>query len=237
MTSRKRKSAPGLGVGCLVLIVGFLVLGVLFLVKLPDIRDALQKTKFLDLIAGKAVPSTSTTAAPPAQVLSPSPSPASTVSTSTSVKELGTKEDGAGETRQASLFFVRIDDQGGRISTREVKRQITTSDSPLTDALKALLSGPSEAEMRSGLVSLLPHGTKLLGVAVRGSTASVDLSEEFMYNRYGTEGFSAQLKQLVYTATSFPSVQDVQILVEGKTKDYLGGEGIYIGKPLSRNSF
>jgi spore germination protein GerM len=58
-----------------------------------------------------------------------------------------------------------------------------------------------------------------------------------MYNHYGVEGYLAQLKQIVYTATTFPSVQDVQILVEGKQKDYLGGEGVYIGKPLSRNSF
>ena len=117
------------------------------------------------------------------------------------------------------------------------KRNIPVSDSPLTDAINALISGPSEGEIRSGLVSLIPRGTKLHGISVRGSTAIIDLSDAFMYNHYGVEGYSAQLKQIVYTATSFPSVQDVQILVEGKQKEYLGGEGVYIGKPLSRNSF
>ncbi|MDD3821216.1 MAG: GerMN domain-containing protein, partial [Spirochaetales bacterium] len=58
----------------------------------------------------------------------------------------------------------------------------------------------------------------------------------FMYNHYGTEGFIAQLRQIVFTATSFSSVQDVQIIIEGQKKDYLGGEGVYIGKPLSRAS-
>ena len=118
-----------------------------------------------------------------------------------------------------------------------MRRSIVSVDSPLADAIKALISGPSEAEIRSGLVSLVPRGTKLLGIVLRGSTAVIDLSESFMYNRYGSEGFGAQLKQIVYTATAFASVQDVQILVEGKARDYLGGEGIYIGKPLSRNSF
>lgn len=114
---------------------------------------------------------------------------------------------------------------------------VPISDSPLTDALSALLSGPSEGEIRSGLVSLIPRGTKLKSVTVRGSTALVDLGDGFMYNRYGPEGYGAQLKQIVYTATSFPSVQDVQILIDGQRKDYLGGEGVFIGKPLSRNSF
>jgi spore germination protein GerM len=140
------------------------------------------------------------------------------------------------EYRPSSLFFVKISEDG-LISRLEVKRSIPVSDSPLTDALNALLSGPSEAEIRAGLISLIPRGTKLLGVTMRGSTAIVDLSDAFMYNLYGNEGFSAQLRQVVYTATSFSSVQDVQVLVEGKKKDYLGLEGIYIGAPLSRNSF
>jgi len=145
-------------------------------------------------------------------------------------------QEPAAKARQSSLFFVKIEDDGV-ISRREVKRNIPVSDSPLTDAINALIAGPSEGEIRSGLVSLIPRGTKLLGITVRGSTAIIDLSDAFMYNHYGIEGYSAQLKQIVYTATSFASVQDVQILVEGKLKEYLGGEGVYIGKPLSRNSF
>ena len=140
------------------------------------------------------------------------------------------------QTRQASLFFVKIEEDGV-ISRREVKRNVPSSDSPLTDAINALIAGPSEGEIRSGLVSLIPRGTRVLSIIVRGSTAIIDLSDAFNYNHYGVEGYSAQLRQIVYTATAFPSVQDVQFLVEGKQKDYLGGEGVYVGKPLSRNSF
>jgi len=140
------------------------------------------------------------------------------------------------QTRQASLFFVKIEEDGV-ISRREVKRNVPSSDSPLTDAINALIAGPSEGEIRSGLVSLIPRGTRVLSITVKGSTAIIDLSDAFNYNHYGVEGYSAQLRQIVYTATSFPSVQDVQFLVEGKQKDYLGGEGVYVGKPLSRNSF
>jgi spore germination protein GerM len=58
-----------------------------------------------------------------------------------------------------------------------------------------------------------------------------------MYNHYGIEGYAGQLKQIVFTATAFPNVQDVQILIEGEKHDYLGGEGVFIGSPLSRSSF
>jgi len=138
--------------------------------------------------------------------------------------------------RTALLYFVRIDDDG-IIVRQEVTRQIPASDQPLTDALAALLGGPSEEEMRRHLLSLIPEGARLLSVQVRGSTAYLNFNEAFMYNHYGIEGYAGQLKQVVYTATAFSSVQDVQILIEGERHDYLGGEGVYIGKPLSRNSF
>jgi spore germination protein GerM len=138
--------------------------------------------------------------------------------------------------RSASLFFVRIDDDGV-IVRQETKRLIPASDSPLLDSLAALLKGPSEDELRKKLISLVPQGTKLLSAQVRGSTAVLNFNEAFMYNHYGIEGYAGQLKQIVYTATAFPTVQDVQILIEGAKIDYLGGEGVFIGRPLSRNSF
>jgi spore germination protein GerM len=142
----------------------------------------------------------------------------------------------AARTRNATLYFVRIDEDGV-IARLEVKRQIPATDSPLSDAMAALLKGPIEEELRRNLLSLVPQGTVLLSAQVRGSTAFLNFNEAFMYNRYGIEGYAGQLKQVVYTATSFPTVQDVQVLIEGKKRDYLGGEGVYIGRPLSRNSF
>jgi germination protein M len=142
----------------------------------------------------------------------------------------------AARSRPAALYFVRIDDDG-TIVRQETKRQIPASDSPLLDSLAALLKGPSEDELRKSLITLVPEGTKLLSAQVRGSTAYLNFNEAFMYNHYGIEGYAGQLKQVVYTATAFPTVQDVQILIEGSKRDYLGGEGVFIGRPLSRNSF
>ncbi|MCX7024209.1 MAG: GerMN domain-containing protein [Spirochaetes bacterium] len=139
-------------------------------------------------------------------------------------------------TRVAVLFFVRIDDDGV-ISRQEVKRTVQAGDSPLTDALGALLKGPNEEELRKGLITLIPQGTKLLSARIRDGTAYLNFNEAFMYNKYGIEGYAGQLRQVIYSATDFSTVRDVQILIEGRTVDYLGGEGVYIGRPLSRSSF
>jgi spore germination protein GerM len=168
---------------------------------------------------------------PSAQKTSPSASKGSDGSA-----PAGKASDASASTRSAFLYFVHIDDDG-TIVRQEVKRQIPGSDSPLTDSLNALLGGPSSEEMRRHLVSLIPAGTKLLSAQVRGGTVFLNFNEAFMYNHYGIEGYAGQLKQVVYTATAFSTVQDVQILIDGERHDYLGGEGVYIGKPLSRSSF
>jgi len=139
-------------------------------------------------------------------------------------------------TRMAVLYLVRVDDDGV-ISRHEVKRTVGASDSPMTDALDALMAGPNTDELNRGFISLIPSEARLLSAQVRGSTAYLNFNEAFMYNRYGIEGYAGQLKQIVYTATGFPNVKDVQILIEGQKRDYLGGDGVYIGKPLSRASF
>lgn len=139
-------------------------------------------------------------------------------------------------TRVAVLYFIRVDDDG-TLSRQEAKRTVGASDSPMTDALEALMAGPSADELGRGLISLIPSEARLLSAQVRGSTAYLNFNEAFMYNRYGIEGYAGQLKQIVYTATNFSTVKDVQILIDGQTRDYLGGDGVYIGKPLSRASF
>jgi spore germination protein GerM len=84
-------------------------------------------------------------------------------------------------------------------------------------------------------MSLIPEGTRILSAVVRGSTAYISLSDDIMYNAYGADGYAAALREIVWTATEFPNVKDVQILIDGRRVDYLG-EGIWIGSPVNRTS-
>jgi spore germination protein GerM len=139
---------------------------------------------------------------------------------------------GAAETR---LWFIQVDEEG-TLSRREVRRPASPGDSPLTAAIQSLLAGPSLQEKEKGYVNLIPEGSRLLSVSIADRVVSLNFSEEFEYNRYGVEGYFGQLEQIIYTATAFPTVDSVQFLIEGQRRDYIGGEGVWIGSPLSRSS-
>ena len=135
-----------------------------------------------------------------------------------------------------SLCYVMIDSDGAVIR-KEVIKEVTKNSSPLTTAINTLLSGPSSEEADKGYKSLIPEGTKLLGARVANKTATLNFSESFSFNKYGVQGYLGQLMQIVYTATSFSTIDNVQFLIEGQKLEYLGGEGVWIGSPLSRISF
>jgi spore germination protein GerM len=144
------------------------------------------------------------------------------------------KETPAEVTRSRNLYFMKVDNDGTIVRT-QVSRSLAISNSPMMDVLDILLQGPNADEKRKGLESLIPQGTEILSATVRGSTAYISFSEDFQFNIYGVEGYAAQLRQIVWTVTEFPNVNDVQILLEGRRIDYLG-EGIWIGSPLSRET-
>jgi len=139
------------------------------------------------------------------------------------------------ETRERGIYFTRVD-ADDTIQRIRVSRNIPVSDSPMVDSLNALLAGPTAEEKRRGLISLIPANTKIRSATVRGSTAYISFSEEFQFNTSGKEGYAAQLREIIWTVTEFPTVNDVQFLIEGRRVDYLA-EGIYIGSPVSRDSF
>jgi germination protein M len=138
--------------------------------------------------------------------------------------------------RDFGLYFIRVTDDG-RIHTERVTRTIGFTDSPLTQVVQSVIDGPTSDELSEGLLNLIPGNTQLLSATVRDGVAYLNFNEEFRFNSLGVEGSVAQLKQIIYSTTEFETVQSVQILIEGRNLDYLGGDGVYIGRPLSRNSF
>ena len=135
--------------------------------------------------------------------------------------------------RKTTLYFVSIGSDGS-VNRKSIVRELPKSDSPLTDAIKALLAGPLPGE--GGLRNLIPSGSKLIGASVKDGVATLNFNDAFEFNNVGVEGYLAQLMQVVYTATEFSTVKSVQFLIEGEKKEYLT-EGIWIGSPLTRGSF
>ena len=140
-------------------------------------------------------------------------------------------------TTQLQLCFVEIDGDGS-VTRKIVKRSVPKNNSPLTVAINELLKGPSvSSSSEKNCMSLIPSGTKLLSAKVTDGVAYLNFNDNFDINPYGVEGYVNQLMQIVYTATSFSTVNSVQFLIEGEKREYLGSEGQWIGSPLSRGSF
>ena len=138
--------------------------------------------------------------------------------------------------RRSKLYFIEISESGD-ISLKGIVRPVYFVDSPLTETVKTLLEGLSSSELNMGLISLIPEQTKLLSINIKDGIAYLNFSDSFRFNSFGKEGYNAQLKQVVYTATEFSTIKSVQILIDGVKIDYMGPEGVFIGNPLSRSDF
>ena len=167
--------------------------------------------------------------APPAPPLTPSPP----VSPPTVPPPAAPPVQPPMETRDRAVYFMQLDSEDNILHPVKVNRKLKVSSSPLHDSLEALLAGPTADEKRRGMESFLPQGSKILSVQIRGNTAFIDFNDEFQFNPLVREGVQAQLKQVVWTATEFPNVHDVQILIEGKRVDFIS-DGIDIGFPIRR---
>ena len=182
-------------------------------------------------------PQSDTPLSPPETVeptVSETPEPASQPAIASAAANTHTP---AAEMRRTTLFLVSLDADGS-IMRRSFHKDLPKSSSPMTDALKALFAYPTADPSRNNtLRTLIPAGTTLRSAWVKDGIAYINVSEAFQYNPYGIDGYLAQLEQVVFTATEFPTVQAVQFLIEGQTKNYLGLEGVWIGSPLSRASF
>ncbi len=135
--------------------------------------------------------------------------------------------------RRSYIYFIQVNNDG---STKlvSVQRTVYYVDTPLTETLNSLLSGLSSNDVNNGLMSMVPEGTRLLGVTVRNGVAYLDFNANFTSSRSGREGSIFLLRQLIYTCTEFSTVDKVQFLINGKTQTYFTDDGIAIDKPLGR---
>lgn len=164
------------------------------------------------------------------------PKPKKAEKKETVVKKEVTVSTPSQKTMKLKLFFMVIN-SNGTVARKETVREMKKSDSPLVDAINAIIAGPTTSEEKNGCRTLISSGTRLIGASVKQGTATLNFSGQFEFNEYGIEGLRGQLQQIVYTATAFPTVESVQFLVDGEKKEYLGQEGVWIGTPLGRNSF
>ena len=94
----------------------------------------------------------------------------------------------------------------------------------------ALLAGPDSAERARGLTTAIPAGSRLLGIKVRDSVATVDLSRAFESGA-GSSSVIGRVAQLVYTLTRVPGVRGVELWLEGRPAETFSSEGLQFAQP------
>lgn len=102
----------------------------------------------------------------------------------------------------------------------------------LEGAFENLLAGPAN----QAFTTTIPQGTELRDVSLKADGVHVDLSEEFASGG-GSASMTARVAQVLYTASSLDPTAKVWISVDGQPLEVLGGEGLMLDQPLTRENF
>ncbi len=97
-------------------------------------------------------------------------------------------------------------------------------------SLDILIKGPGNLK---GLIPTTWPGTGVRSVTLEGTTLTLDLNQKALGYGGGAAFESLFLQSILFTLTSIPGINEVQILVEGEKRDYLP-EGSDISRPLTR---
>jgi spore germination protein GerM len=113
-----------------------------------------------------------------------------------------------------------------------VERTIPYTTGVAAAALEELFAGPTESELDvlPLLHTEIPAGTGLLGLAISGGVAKVNLSGEFESGG-GTASVTTRVAQVVYTLAQFPTVDAVEFYLEGELVEVFSGEGLMFDGP------
>ena len=117
-----------------------------------------------------------------------------------------------------------------------VLREVSSTKAVASAAVTALLAGPTTAELGRSITTSIPAGSQLLGLAIVGGVATIDLSTEFESGG-GSASVLTRLGQIVYTLTQFPTVTSVVFQIEGVTKTVFSSAGVILDKPATRDDY
>ncbi|HEY9615183.1 GerMN domain-containing protein [Allocoleopsis sp.] len=136
---------------------------------------------------------------------------------------------------EESVNVYWVNNVNNRIEVVPSSVTLKKADKPsdiLEGAFTSLLAGP----VNPAFATTIPKGTKLKNVALEADGVHVDLSKEFT-DGGGSASMTGRVAQVIYTASSLDPAAKVWISVEGKPLEVLGGEGLMLDQPITRETF
>jgi len=138
-------------------------------------------------------------------------------------------------TAEKTLQIYWLTASGSQIQLAPSSVKLTASNAPdslLATAVKQLLAGPTQ----TNVATTIPAGTQLLDLSVKPDGIHINLSREFKSGG-GSTAMAGRLAQVLYTVTSLNPEAAIWLSVDGKPLATLGGEGLEVSQPLTRNQF
>ena len=126
---------------------------------------------------------------------------------SVNVESVATMADSS-YANQVQLYFPSA---SGRMLVPVTRTVFSPAD--MTTAMLELLKGP---QPDSGLEQPVPSGCGVRSVSVKNGVATIDFSREFAGVAQSSDGGQQALRAIVFTASQFPGIKEVRVLVEGK---------------------
>ncbi|MGB0562526.1 MAG: GerMN domain-containing protein [Spirulinaceae cyanobacterium] len=136
--------------------------------------------------------------------------------------------------RPVQVYWLTDEDNAIELmSTPAAADKSTEPAAQLKSAMETLLAGPETQDDRS---TTIPAETTLRELAIEPDGVHVDLSSEFTQGG-GSLSMTARVAQILYTATSANPEGPMWLKVDGEPLEVLGGEGIILEQPLTRQYF
>lgn len=157
--------------------------------------------------------------------------------TGTPAKEPGQQPTTTTQPAELSSQVYWLKDVDGRLSLSSETIPITAEDSAdarLKATLDALLSKTGDPEQSA--FTTIPEKTQLLDASVHEDGVHINLSSEFASGG-GSASMTGRLGQIIYTATAQNPSAPVWISINGKPLTLLGGEGLEVSQPMTREEF
>lgn len=134
--------------------------------------------------------------------------------------------------QQQKVEVYWLDDNLELIASTVTIQKANQKSTPLENAFQVLLAGSTN----NNGTTAIPEGTKLLSLKTAKDGVHVNLSREFTSGG-GSASMIGRLGQVIYTASSLDPNIPVWISIEGKPLEELGGEGLLVEQPMTRQSF
>ena len=176
-----------------------------------------------------AAPNAVPPATPPPESTAPaSPSPAATSTATPAVESTA-------QAPRLEVYWLQDKDNKLELAAAKVTLADDVGESPteqLTAAMERLLTGSANADVTSAI----PEATQLNKLTVEADGVHIDLNKEFTTGG-GSASMQGRLGQVVYTASSLNPQEKVWLSVEGEPLEVMGGEGLEVSQPMTRQEF